>query len=360
MKKKKDNLLAYSVIIAIVFVLFIMVISSNQESSTFKASFINLFPTSKTIKPLRYLTLDVEDSGYDIYVPRGRGYRYGPSIIYYEDGSMDAWFASNGNSNEWDWITYRHFDGEEWSDEEIVLRPTPKSKDHFSTCDPGVIYFGGYYYLGYTSTENDYNGGVENCGYVARSENPNGPYEKWNGEGWGGNPEPIIVYDEADQEWGAGEISFVVVEDKLYIYYSWINKNNNCTKLAIADICENWPSTMKEKGVAIEKLSDQDSVDVIYDDEEKLFIALCMQSRFTENSCIAVFESSDGKKFSQVDTIKTNVSSFSHNMGISKKPNGHVSINDDLYIGYAYSKGLISTWGKWATKIQKVRLRLVS
>ena len=29
------------------------------------------------------------------------------------------------------------------------------------------------------------------------------------------------IYDENDSGWGAGEVSFVIVEDKLYCYYSW-------------------------------------------------------------------------------------------------------------------------------------------
>lgn len=359
MKKRKDSLIGYSIIIAIVFIIFIMVISNNQTSGpTLKPFFINLLPSKKIEKMPSYLTLDTVDEGYDIYVPRGRGYRYGPSIIYYEDGSMDAWFASNGNDVEWDWITYRHYDGQEWSSEEVVLRPTKKSKDHFSVCDPGAIYFNGYYYLGYTSTENDYNGGVENCGYVARSKNPNGPFEKWSGDGWGDNPEPIIVYDEEDSQWGAGEISFVVYDDSLYIYYSWISKQGDFTKLAIADLSENWPLTIEDKGIVITKISGQDSVDVVYNDEHHMFIALCVENRFMENSAISVFESNDGFSFYQVDTIK-NIDSFSHNAGISKMCNGHVNINDDLYIGYAYSKGPLSIWGKWATKIKKVKLKLV-
>ena len=35
-----------------------------------------------------HVTLDIEDSGYDIYIPTSStAYRYGPSIIKNEDGS---------------------------------------------------------------------------------------------------------------------------------------------------------------------------------------------------------------------------------------------------------------------------------
>lgn len=366
MKKKKENYLLYSIIIALVFIVFIMIISVNQENATisYNSNLLNLKDIfsfkQEFVDNETYLTIETVDEGYDVYVPSGKTYRYGPSIIYYEDGTMDAWFAANGNSKEWDWITYRHFDGQEWSKEEVVLRPTKNSLDHFSVCDPGVIYFDGYYYLGYTSTTNADNGGVENCGYVARSTKPNGPFEKWNGKGWGGKPSPIIVYDENDGEWGAGELSFVIVDDKLYCYYSWINKEGSYTKLAICELKEDWPLTMEDKGIVITKHDGQDSCDVVYDETHQKFLAFCVQSRFMNNSAIAVYESNDGMNFYQVDTVSDDINKYSHNMGISKMLNGHISEDDDLLIGYAYSKGSFTIWGKWATKFQKIKIKRIN
>ena len=370
MKQKKDRKQAveYVIVACTVFIIFILIISSSTENKYFidtsKLKISNIFfPKVEVNLDVEdyelHLTIDVEDEGYDVYIPNRVGYRYGPSIIYYEDGTMDAWFASNGNSKEWDWITYRHYDGTAWGNEEVVLRPTSGSKDHYSTCDPGVIYFNGYYYLGYTSTENATNGGVENCAYVARSKNPNGPYEKWNGTGWGGNPEPIVVYEVGDSQWGAGELSFVIVEDRLFCYYSWITTDGNYTRLKKADLVDDWPLTLKEKGIVIYKSNGQDSVDVIYVDEFEKFLAFCVESRFFENSCVAVYESDDGKKFTQVDRISTNIHPFSHNMGISKRPDGHVSFDDDLIIGYAYGKSALNTWGKWSTKFHSVKLKVI-
>ena len=366
--KKRKNILGTILIITIVFIGFILIISTSDNGVVKNAVNINKLKivdifTPKNIIDINdfdiHLSVDVLDEGYDIYVPNKSGYRYGPSIINNEDGTRDAWFASNGNSKEWDWITYRHFDGENWSNEEIVLRPTPNSKDHYSTCDPGVIYFNGYYYLGYTSTENAKNGGVENCGYVARSENPNGPFEKWNGNGWGGNPEPIIIYDEADSQWGAGEISFVVMSEKLFCYYSWISDEGNYTKLAVADLIDDWPSTLQEKGIVIEKVSGQDSCDVVFVDGYEKFLAFCVESRFLDTACLAVYESDDGLHFKQVDRIR-DINKYSHNMGISKDPNGHINMDDDLVIGYAYGNSAFNTWGRWSTKIQSVKLKLLT
>lgn len=304
-----------------------------------------------------YHTFELIDEGEDVFIPRKMGYRYGPSIIYYDDGTMDAWFASNGSSGQWDWITYRHYDGQGWSNEEVVLKPTRSSLDHYSVCDPGVIYFNNYYYLGYTSTTNSK--GVENNIFVARSSKPNGPYEKWNGEGWGGNPKPIITYDENDSGWGVGEVSFVIVEDKLYCYYSWINNEKSLMKLAIGDLSDNWPNTLEEKGEAISKINCQDSCDVVYAEEYQKYIALCVEARFSDESCIAVYESDDGLSFKQVDRIEDNVHKQCHNMGLSKKINGHINSNDDLIIGYAYSRSSNNTWGRWSTKFHKAKLKTI-
>lgn len=364
--KKKNGLFGYTVIIAIVFICFIMVISSESRDIDYLArhqglKITNVFNIKKDLNDLDpHLTIELEDDGYDIYVPSGRGYRYGPSIIYYEDGTMDAWFAANGSNGAWDYITYRHFDGENWSNEEVVLRPTKNSNDHYTVCDPGVIYFNGYYYIGYTSTLNATGGGVENCGYVARSKNPNGPFEKWSGDHWGDDPQPIIIYDEDDGEWGAGEISFVVVDDRLYCYYSWINKTDNCMKLMTSDLSENWPANLIEKGVVLKKGSSEDSCDVVYNDEYERFVAFSMEYRFTDYASIAVYESYDGTSFTKVDSVERHVENFAHNLGISKKPDGHISLGDKLTIGYAHSKTNRNIWGVWSTMLQSANFKLVN
>lgn len=367
--KNNKNVLKTFIIGSIVFVGLIIILSSgnnNVHVSTRNNSILNIeniFSFNKKkidldkLEP--HLSIEIIDDGYDIYVPGRNGYRYGPSIMKYNDGTMSVWLASNGNnSTEWDYITYMHYDGQDWFDEHIVLKPTRGSRDHYSTCDPGVIYFDGYYYLGYTSTENAAHGGVENCGYVARSSNPDGPFEKWNGAGWGGNPQPIFIYDEFDEGWGAGEISFVVVDDKLYCYYTWISKDETSTKLAIATLEENWPATLQDKDVAIKRTGSQGSVDVVYVDEYNKFLALCIDGNFASNSCIAIYESDDGLLFKEIDKVK-GINKFAHNMGVSKSPSGHVSMNDNLLIGYAYSKGNINIWGKWATKLQGIKFKLI-
>ncbi len=303
------------------------------------------------------VTFKTEDAGYDVYAPYKdhSGYRYGPSILYYEDGSADAWFATNGQNGEWDWFTYRHFDGGEWSDEKVVLRPTADSMDHYSVCDPGVIYFGGYYYIGYTSTIVSTNGGINNNIFVARSENPDGPFEKWNGNGWGGDPAPIIYFDENAALWGAGEPSFVIVDNVLYFYYSWSGSGEGKELVAVADTSENWPASLSPRGVVATKENSQDSWDVIYIEEIGKFVGFCTYERFTDTSGVAVYQSDDGIHFERSDIIRTGICSKCHNMGISKRPDGHIRLTDDLFIGYAYQTST-GGWGDWSTRFQPIEL----
>ena len=274
--------------------------------------------------PDQHVTMKATDDGYDIFAPLdGKwGYRYGPSIMYYPDGSIDAWFATPGTSGEWDWFTYKHSDdnGATWSKEVVVLRPTPDSMDHYSVCDPGVVYFGGYYYLGYTSTIVSTNGGINNNVFVARSTNPDGPYEKWNGTGWGGDPQPIVYFDEADSQWGAGEVSFVVVDETLYIYYQWVCGEGRFTKVSTAPATNDWPAHMTYRGFGYMATGSQDSCDVVYIEDIGKFVAFSTYERFSANSGIALFESDDGIHFKQADIIRTNIAQFCHNMGISKRP----------------------------------------
>ena len=309
-----------------------------------------------------HFTFTAADTGFDVYAPiEGQwGYRYAPSIMYYPDGTMDAWFATPGTTGEWDWFTYKHSDdgGKTWSEEKIVLQPTPDSMDHYSVCDPGVIYFGGYYYIGYTSTIVSTNGGINNNVFVARSKNPDGPYEKWNGSGWGGDPQPIVYYNEADEKWGAGEPAFVVVDGKIYMYYTWACDAGEYKYVAVGDAAsENWPATLDYKGRAFTSTGG-DQVDVVYVEDVGKFMIVQTCNRFTTSSGIQIWESTDGIHFVKGEFNANNIAQYCHNMGISKRPDGHIQLKDTLMLGYAYASGGNDSdfWGKWATRFVYITL----
>jgi len=305
-------------------------------------------------KEIRY-SVNVVDEGVYIYNTSKRGaYQYGPSIMKNDDGSYDAWFSSPGNySTQWDYITYYHSDdGYDWYGEKVVLWPTSGSKDKCSVCDPGVIYFNGYYYLGYTSTNDVNGGGSNNSAFVARSEYPDGPFEKWNGESWGGDPEPIIEYTGDPKGWGVGELSFVVKDDDLYIYYTYFDLTGGSTRLMKADLVDDWPSTMRYKGIVCYK-SLQDSLDIAYDVNLDTFIGVAIEMRMSDSSRIIVYESKDGKNFNSIETTKSNTYDYAHNIGMAKDKNGYIDTNEDIVIGYAFGK----EWGRWSAIIQRLSIK---
>ena len=326
-----------------------------------------------TAGPEAHVSMEALPGGYQMFALRGNtgsGYRYGPSIMYYPGTERaDAWFASPGSQSEWDWFTYRHTETygaaashADWTSEKIVLYPTPDSMDHYSVCDPGAVFFGGYYYIGYTSTIVRTGGGINNNCFVARSRNPDGPFEKWNGGGWGGDPRPVVYFNESDKAWGAGELSFVELNGTLYCYCTWAGPGYTTTELALADATDpNWPATLEHKGAVF--LRDggaaEDSWDVAYIEDCEKFVAFATYNRFSANSGIALYESDDGLRFGRAGVIRTGIYQYCHNMGISKRPDGHINLAEDggrLCIGYAYSSGSADSWGKWATVFQPVRL----
>ena len=319
----------------------------------------------------KHFKLILPDEGRDIYAPakdQAWGYRYGPTIMV-EGNVCHAWFASPGDGCEADWFTYRRSEdgGKTWSDERTVMSPVPDSIDWFSVCDPAVIKYGEWYYMGYTSTLFANGGGICNNAYVSRSKSPDGPFERWTGHGWGesreteagilhwmGQPAPVIYYDEDWHNWGAGEPSFVIKDETIYMYYTWSSKDRDGTpisetRVATADITdENWPGKLIHHGTALKRLGGgNDSCDMVYCEDLDRFIALSTDLRFSENSYLAVFESNDGLRFTPVNAVKANVGWMCHNCGISGDRHHHIKSGDTLLLAYAYG----NAWGRWATRL---------
>lgn len=325
----------------------------------------------------KHVRMRLVDSGKDVFALWGNGrpdYRYGPSIMLDKDGKIHAWFASpgEGRKKELDWITYRcsEDEGKTWCDEKVVLAPTPNTADYKSVCDPEVFWHDGYYYMGYTATVN-YDGLCNNV-FLARSKNPDGPFEKWDGNGWGGSPLPIIYFDGIDISWGVGEPSFVAVGDKLYLYstldafsehFGWVR----ATEVRTADLTDPlWPANLKYEGISVFRndstdkdnytYADSDSWDVAYLDESHKFVALTTNRRFKKDSCLLYYESDDGIMFERVSELNTDVITGCHNCGLMSDEDGHIKKGDQALIGYAYAGSGNSKWGVWATRFAPVKI----
>ena len=324
------------------------------------------FSPSKLGEPgdsAQFIQISANDEGFDIWQPVSGhgGYRYGPSMILNSDGSLDIWSAANGPGDLVDLVSYKRMssDFSISTKEVIALKPTAGSYDGKWTCDPGTVKFGDYYYIGYTTTINP--NGIQNVVCVARSKNPQGPFtEKWTGSGWGTDVQPIFEYTDKPDQFGAGEPSFVVMGETLYIYYSWCNENGAATRVATADATdENWPATLEFHGECIPPKNGGDSADVKYLDEYGRFVAVFTEKRFTDESYVAVWESFDGLTFRPSGFVKSNTCKKLHNCGISGRADGHIVAGDPVYLGYAYAGAdTEGSWGNWATRLHKVTLSL--
>lgn len=303
--------------------------------------------------------------GWDIFNPVTGGggagsynYRYGPSIIINADNSIDMWTASPGDFvTEYDWVRYKRSTdgGQTWGTESVVLRPTPGSLDATSTCDPGVVKFGGYYYIGYTSTLST--SGLANNVFVARSTSPTGPFDKWNGTGWGGNPQPFISFGGPQNSWGCGEPSFVVNNGTLYIYYTYVGRDASDRPIAQTRVCTasasnaNWPGAITYQGVAFNRNADgEDSADVKYIDSYGKFMAFDTSNRFGPKAYINVYESTDGITFTPSNLPKNYIRYGANNIGVSGTEAGHMDLTKNNFIAYAYGQ----TFAYWYTFLNPI------
>ena len=325
------------------------------------------------------LNAPVAGDGLTIYTTTGNyKYRYGPSIIMNDGGTIDAWFASPGSGGRADEFTWRRTSdgGQNWTAEQTVMTGGASgSLDWWSVCDPGAAFFDGYYYMGYTSTTNTSSDGglqgLENDCFIARSTSPSGPWSRWNGSGWGGNAQPIIEYTGPSGKWGIGEPSIVVKDDTIYLYYTYDDGGTPVTKVATADRNNpNWPGSLTFHGVAVDKaalaasegvsadnpdtaglIHSYDSCDVKYVEDYDLFYAFHTSWRITANSRLSVWTSTDGITFEYLGDVTGNVIKYAHNMGVSGDGLGHVNLSKTQYVSYAYSPADATdrAHGMWST-----------
>lgn len=295
------------------------------------------------------------NTGWDYYP--GGGYRYGPSIIINDDGTIDVWTASNsGVGGEVDWGKYRrsYDNGVSWTTDTGAVRPTSAAEDWNWSCDPGLVKIGDYYYSAYTTIL--WHDGVDNNMFIARSKTPQGAFvEKWCGDGWTGNPKAAVTYDGVKSAWGAGEGSMVVVDNTVYLYVTWDAPSCGYTRVYTAPADDpNWPGKLTYRGSMLKKDGSEDSCDVKYIDAYNCFIAVATASRFSASCYIHIWISYDGIFFRHEGVIKhqTEGSNFlvnAHNMGISGDQSGHIDIFRQQYVGYAYQPDGFS-WANWPTR----------
>ncbi|MDR0699303.1 MAG: hypothetical protein LBG28_08840 [Tannerella sp.] len=68
--------------------------------------------------------------------------------------------------------------------------------------------------------------------------------------------------------------------------------------------------------------------------------------RMTSGSYIMLWESDDGIQFDKVGRLRGIFRPYLHNCGFSGDECGHMDINKQQYISYAYGE----SWGQWKTR----------
>ena len=310
--------------------------------------------------------------GWVIFDPTrdGFAYRYGPSFLVGVDGKIDAFFASPGGKGsdghaQWDWIRHRSSTdgGHTWTKESVVLKATPLSRDRQSVCDPGAIQLGGWTYLGVTGVKDPK--GMDNEVFVARSKTPAGPFEKWNGHGWGGDaPQPLVPFRSPADVWGVGEPSFVRVGPTLFVYYTEVTRDAagrkaEHTRVATAPADdENWPAHLTPRGICYERAHGEDSADVKYDDASGRFVAVSTADRMFPRGHVNVRWSADGLTFGPPTKLAGPVMTRCHNVGLSGTPDGHLLAAGN-FVAYAYGDGSRPdpSWAFWSTYLNPIDVR---
>ncbi len=352
------------------------------------------FPTTPiptaTAGPRGYALGIVSAPGYEIYdflTPHDTysNYLYGPAIIINPDKSIDMWLCSVGPFDQTgasDVIRYRHSTdgGHAWTPLQVVLSPTRGSPDQSSSCDPGVVKYGHYYYLAYTGITGLGSAAATNNVFVARApENPGTgdydptqPFEKWNGTGWGGSPVPIITFTgNPTGSYGAGEPSMVVKGDTLYLYYTWQDSGaagtSNAAKaqtrvdtVPIARYRGDWPAHLTYRGVAInrEGIAPEDSSDMKYVDALGAFVAVSVGNRLAyHDSFIKAYESTDGIHFRRAYYMNAVRLPYADNIGISGDAHGHIKRTDRNFVSYPYGPPVI---GIYRLHLDPIRLLAVN
>ena len=78
--------------------------------------------------------------------------------------------------------------------------------------------------------------------------------KKWNGSSWGGNnPMPIVTYTGTPKKFGVGEPSMVVLDNTVYINYSWNDKEVSTRLATVLTDDPHWPAHLNQRGTVIYK-----------------------------------------------------------------------------------------------------------
>ncbi len=297
-----------------------------------------------------YLKLEVQDSlGSVAYPEAGSGAAvFEPCFIQYKNGNIDGWYTVTGSNTGETWIVHNAYDYNKktWSAYKSVIQTESGTLDSYSVSQPSAIKVGDYYYIAYTGSSNNEEGTQGNCSgiFVARAANPEGPYQKWNGEGWGGAPRPFIYYDGPDTMQGASGASLIELDGTLYIYYTWNSADlsgNPVNEIRLAKSSaadQNWPGALQTYGSVCKGKGRTSDIEVKYSEETGKMFAIGIESVSDEDSAIVCFEGNTPELLTRVSSVRSGVYNFISSIGISGSVNGHIRAQNvsTPFVMYSY------------------------
>jgi hypothetical protein len=241
-------------------------------------------------------------------------------------------------------------DGASWGPETVVLRPTPNGPDAYGVCDPNVVKAGLYYYLAYTGFDR-----ARHAVFLARSPSLSQPWQKWNGEGWGGpRPPAPIVAASSLTGFGVGHPSMIVQPGAMLIYYGFHNGTTWQTRVVSAplrsDNVVTWPreiiggtTVLAHPGSDAKNVCGRadDSTDVAYDDIQGKYVAVTTDSKSFADSSLETYESPTGLRFTKALTVGMHgygnvVEDHAHHVSIVRDAQGHFKSTPENTIVYDY------------------------
>jgi len=278
---------------------------------------------------------------------------YAPAII--KEGETTHVFtcgAPTPNRQHGVGYTASNDNGQTWSTPVIAVQANGAGAVDLDACDPSVVYFGGYYYLYYSSVYNPGGGNLTNV-QVARSANIAGPYliytDRGTWEAAPADPKKLVLPKQprADNSgyYGAGQQSVVVRNGKLLMWYNDDTPGQATyfqTYYMESSDPVSWnylnSTPITVPGLPAGFFGGNHSPDIKFDPLTQKFIMLGFPKQQTPNSSMAVSTSDDGLTWTAYRTIRDEASfpNFAHNPGFSSDRTGAMPAGQSL-VGFAAS-----------------------
>ena len=290
-------------------------------------------------------------------------YAYAPSIVL-QNNVYHVFFCSGGNiAPAWDYVRYINSTdgGKSWSSPVDMIHATAFNGMDLAACDPSVVFFQGFYYMFYGSAINNASGVFQNVIQVARSGSITGPYLTYTQRGtWDATPTdpqiiigPMQVRTQQPSGYGAGQPSVVVVNGKLFMWYTddsmTVTQNGDFGAFRLYMLQSSDPVTWVPDVNQQTDILGQDSPDVKYDRVHNQFVATWVANMFTTGASLAQAVSTDGLHWGARKTVigAGSFPPYTNNAGATGDENGNLLPGQTVVgFGHPLSQAKIDT-GLW-------------